>query len=638
MTDQLFQQARANLKKYWGFDDFRPGQGEVVRSVLSGRATLVLFPTGGGKSLCYQVPATVLDGITLVISPLVALMQDQVSQLQQKGVPATFINSTISRSEVEQRLINARNGMYKLLYCAPERLETPIWQNMMSDLSLSLIAIDEAHCISEWGHDFRPVYRRIPEMMATVGSNIRWLALTATATPEVRRDIVTALNLKDPEIISRGFNRPNLQWWVIEEEQKKRRLLEILNRATGSGLIYAGTRAGCEQLSDWLTRQGKHCEPYHAGLTSKQREDIQNRWIDGRLPLVAATNAFGMGIDKPDCRFVVHYDMSKSIEAYYQEAGRAGRDGQESFPILLVRKADLLAAKKAIMDSWPDRKQLAAAYNAVCDHWNLAAGSPMEEMQKLDMDQIQKRSGMSRRMVWSAIRVLDQLGVLKLSQIDEPQVGIRFLVSGDGLQAMISRMEKSRKREFTDQLYRMMGQEVRYRMIYIDERQMMNRLQISAKMLENGLRVLAEEGILEYSVVRNEPMARLQEPRYQQFTHSEEEILRHRSRLLKKLDYMIGYVRTRGCRSRYIRIYFGETNVPEHCGKCDNCRKNPDRLVTPDDVRTIELLLREEPMAFQTLQKRTRWRQSHLKKVLSGMMLEETVRKVNDDEERYTAT
>ncbi len=315
MTEQLFQRARANLKKYWGYDDFRPGQDEVVRSVLSGKPTLVLFPTGGGKSLCYQVPATVLDGVTLVISPLVALMQDQVFQLQQKGVPATFINSTISRTEVEQRLINARNGMYKLLYCAPERLETTIWQNMMGELSLSLIAVDEAHCISEWGHDFRPIYRRIPEMMGPVAGSIRWLALTATATPEVRGDIVTALDLKDPEIISRGFNRPNLQWWVIEEEQKKRRILEILKRATGSGLIYAGTRAGCEQLSEWLTKKGWHCEPYHAGLTSEQREDVQTRWIDGSLPLVAATNAFGMGIDKPDCRFVVHYDMSKSMEA-----------------------------------------------------------------------------------------------------------------------------------------------------------------------------------------------------------------------------------------------------------------------------------------------------------------------------------
>jgi len=635
MTEQLFQQAKANLKRYWGYDDFRPGQDEVVRSVLSGKPTLVLFPTGGGKSLCYQVPATVMDGVTLVISPLVALMQDQVFQLHQKGVPATFINSTISRAEVEQRLINARNGMYKLLYCAPERLETTIWQNMMGQLSLSLIAIDEAHCISEWGHDFRPVYRKIPEMMGPVADRIRWMALTATATPEVRSDIIGALDLKDPNVISRGFNRPNLQWWVIEEEQKKRRLLEILKRASGSGLIYAGTRAACEQLSEWLTKKGWHCEPYHAGLTSEQREDIQNRWIDSRLPLVAATNAFGMGIDKPDCRFVVHYDISKSMEAYYQEAGRAGRDGEESFPILLVRQADLPAAKQAILDSWPDRRQLTSAYNAICDHWNLAAGSSMEEPQKVDMDQIHKRSRLSRRLCWSAVRVLDQLGVLKLAQSEEPQVGIRFLVSGDGLADRLARMGKPQKQEFTDRMYRMVGPDSQHRMVYMDERQVRNRLQITGKMLENGLKVLSDEGILTYSIVRNEPVGRLLEPRYQKFSLSEEEILRHRDRLLKKLDYMIGYVQTKGCRSRYIRIYFGEKNVPKRCGKCDNCKKDASVNITREHFSKVASLLKEESMGFEALQKRTRWNRLRLKSVLSCMLREEMIRKVQDDEERY---
>ncbi len=636
MTDDLFQKARENLKKYWGFDDFRPGQDEVVRSVLSGKHTLVLFPTGGGKSLCYQVPATVLDGLTVVISPLVALMQDQVFQLQQKGVAATFVNSTISRREVEQRLINARNGMYKLLYCAPERLETTIWQNMMADLSISMIAVDEAHCISEWGHDFRPIYRKIPEMMGPVAGSIRWLALTATATPEVRTDIVNALQLRDPAIISRGFNRPNLQWWVVEDEQKKRRLKEILGKAAGSGLIYAGTRAACEELAGWVTRQGWRCEAYHAGLTSNEREDIQNRWIDGRLPLVAATNAFGMGIDKPDCRFVVHYDMPGSMEAYYQEAGRAGRDGEESYPILLLKRSDPDRAKKNVMDSWPDRSQLEKIYNAVCDHWNLAAGSLMEEVQKIDIDQVQKRSRLSRRLVWSGIRIMDQMGIIKLVRQDEPQVGIHFLSSREGLQDYLGRMSKARKRDFTDQLSRMMGPEVHQRMVYMDERLMLTRLQLSAKMLEKGLAVLAEEGILKYSVIRYEPMGRLLEGRYHRFPFSEDEIIRHRGRLLKKLEYMTGYARTRQCRSRYIRIYFGEEQVPERCGKCDNCRKRPAGGIASGDIQTVSSLLREEPMDFGTLQKRTRWRRQYLKEVLAYLEREEIVKQLRDEGQRYT--
>ncbi len=636
MTEQLFHKARANLKKYWGFDDFRPGQDEVVRSVLSGRQTLVLFPTGGGKSLCYQVPATVLDGVTLVISPLVALMQDQVLQLQQKGVPATFVNSTISRNEVEQRLVNARNGMYKLLYCAPERLQTELWKNMMPDLSLSMIAIDEAHCISEWGHDFRPVYRKIPEMMGPVRDRIRWLALTATATPEVRRDIVTALGMKDPAIISRGFNRPNLQWWVNRDEQKKRRLGEILKRASGSGLIYAGTRAGCEQISDWLNQKGWKSEPYHAGLAPDERERIQNEWIEGSLPLVVATNAFGMGIDKPDCRFVVHYDISSSMEAYYQEAGRAGRDGQESYPILLVKNADLQAARKAILDSYPDRPQLVKVYNALCDHWNLAAGSEMVETQKIDISQVQKRSGYSRRLVWSGIRVLDQLGILNLDQMETPQTGIRFVLSRDALQDRLDRMKAPAKRNFVDQLARMMGPDVYHRMVYMDERQVLTRLKVSSAMLTNGLKVLADEQFLLYDLIRNEPVGSLAEARYNRFPRSEEEIIRHRRRLLKKLDYMVGYVETKGCRSRYIRIYFGEKDVPERCGKCDNCRNSGKHYVTGEDIDIIARLLEEEPMAFQVLQKHTKWSRAHLKKVLAMMMREEVISKLKDEGQRYT--
>ncbi len=641
MEARLFDQARANLKKYWGFDDFRPGQDEVVRSVLDGKHTLVLFPTGGGKSLCYQVPATVLDGLTIVISPLVALMQDQVFQLKEHGVPATFVNSTISRYEVEQRLINARNGMYKLLYCAPERLETDIWQNMAPDLSIAMIAIDEAHCISEWGHDFRPIYRKIPEMMAPIAGDIRWLALTATATPEVREDIISSLDLQKPEIISKGFNRPNLQWWVVEDEQKKRRLKEIIHRSSGSGLIYAGTRAACEELARWLSRQGWPAEAYHAGLTSGQREDIQTRWIDGRLPLVVATNAFGMGIDKPDCRFVVHYDMSMSMEAYYQEAGRAGRDGKESYPILLTRPADLKAARKAILDSWPDRSQLKKIYNAVCDHWELAAGSVMDEAGRIDMEQVQKRSGMSARLAWSGIRVLDQMGVLKLVRMDEPQVGVRFIPSQDGLQDRLARMDKPRKREFADQLARMMGPEVHHRMIYLDERQVRTRLQLSSRMLENGLEVLASEGLLEFSIIRNEPMGRLIESRFHRFPFTDEEIIRHRERLLKKLDYMTGYVQTQGCRSRYIRIYFGEKDVPERCGKCDNCRReqakeNQVQEIRTEDVNTIRTMLSDEPMAFEALQKNLKWKRTYLKNVLAFMVREEVVDQVREEGLRYS--
>ncbi|HAC14967.1 MAG TPA: RecQ family ATP-dependent DNA helicase, partial [Bacteroidetes bacterium] len=345
MSSELFQKAKENLKSYWGFDDFRPGQDEVIKSILAGDETLVLFPTGGGKSLCYQVPATVLPGLTLVISPLVALMQDQVDQLRKRGISATFINSTISRKEVEQRIVNASNGMYKLLYCAPERLETPFFKAEASNLNIQLVAVDEAHCISEWGHDFRPPYRKIRQNIDECVGPTRWMALTATATPKVSDDIKKVLSFSNPTIISKGFERKNLKWWVDVTSQKDTRLLQMVKKAPGSGLIYAGTRRLCNELAEMIRSTGLKCEAYHAGLPSEDRARIQQHWIDNMLQVVVATNAFGMGIDKSDCRYVIHYDMSYSLEAYYQEAGRAGRDGKLSYPTLLIRDSDIKIAR-----------------------------------------------------------------------------------------------------------------------------------------------------------------------------------------------------------------------------------------------------------------------------------------------------
>ena len=305
----LFEQATQNLNRYWGYPAFRKGQDRVVQSILDGNHTLVLFPTGGGKSLCYQVPATVLDGLTIVISPLVALMQDQVEQLHARGISATFVNSTIPGHEVEQRLINARNGMYKLLYCSPERLKTPLWQNELPNLDISLIAVDEAHCISEWGHRFRPPYREIRESMGEYGAKTRWMALTASATPEVRDDILATLEFESPTIVSKGFQRANLKYWVTATDRPMLKLQDMVKRAEGAGLIYAPTRQACENLASDFRRAGFQSAAYHAGLDADTRAGIQQNWISNETPLVVATNAFGMGIDKPDCRWVFHYQM-----------------------------------------------------------------------------------------------------------------------------------------------------------------------------------------------------------------------------------------------------------------------------------------------------------------------------------------
>ncbi len=467
--DDLFNIALKNLKSFWGFDSFRDGQDEAVRSVLKGSDTLVLFPTGGGKSLCYQVPATVFEGLTVVISPLIALMQDQVNQLNRLGIDAVFLNSTLSNREIEQRLINARNGMYKIMYCSPERLQSPAWQYEMNSLNIDLIAIDEAHCISEWGHDFRPAYRSIRESFEALEKDVRWMALTATATPEVRKDIVEALGFRDPEIISRGFDRANLKWWVIETRQKKRKLMALVRRSDAkTGLIYAGTRKNSEVIAEELRGAGFHAEAYHAGIEQGKRADIQNRWLSGRLNWVVATSAFGMGIDKPDCRYVIHYLMPSSMEAYYQEAGRAGRDGITSYPVLLFNQMDYNRAKQIITDAYPQKEELQKIYDAVCDRFQLAVGSEQEGAEQIVLEDLSRRNGLPEKKQQIGLQALQQIGILNIITSYEPQCGIRFTMSYEGLLEHVKAISNMQKRDFIDRLFRSYGPESLDQFVYLD--------------------------------------------------------------------------------------------------------------------------------------------------------------------------
>jgi ATP-dependent DNA helicase RecQ len=593
--------ARQNLKKYWGYDAFRPGQEEVVQSVLDGRQTLVLFPTGGGKSLCYQVPSTVLDGLTVVISPLIALMQDQVDQLTARGIPATSINSAITRYEVEQRLVNARNGMYKMLYCSPERLQTPLWQNMAAELNIVLVAIDEAHCISEWGHDFRPPYRKIRAAMREAGVDPFWMALTATATPEVRRDILEILEFDEPNVISRGFDRPNLKWWVDIHPRKKERLFHYMRRSRGSGLVYAGTRRSCEEISGWLAATGIKAEAYHAGVESGERAKIQDRWVKGTTPVVAATNAFGMGIDKPDCRFVIHYDMPASIEAYYQEAGRAGRDGGLSFPVLLYRDSDFKRLEKSILDNYPEFGTLKKIYSALCDSWQLATGTGMEDFRQADLKSVSKRSGLTGRVVSGGLKVLSNCGVIELETIYEPSVGVTFTTDKNGINALLTEVTNTGKKEFIDALFRIFPPGRQESPEFTDLKSIAARLNQTPNAVLKGLEILRNENMLNFEYRKDDPIARLTEPRQPRLPITSADAEAYRNILIKKLAYMRGFAVSDTCRSVYLRVYFGEEN-PAACGMCDNCMSKGNMGYLDESmVKVIYGLIRDQPATAGTL-------------------------------------
>jgi RecQ family ATP-dependent DNA helicase len=392
----------AALKEHFGYDSFRKGQEAIVRSVLSGRPTIAILPTGGGKSLCYQLPALLLEGTTVVVSPLVALMKDQVDALRARGISATFVNSSLSDGERQERQAALRRGEYRLMYVAPERFKSPSFLSSISGTRVPLLAVDEAHCISAWGHDFRPEYQQLARAREQLGAE-RVLALTATATPEVRRDIADALELRDPRVFVAGFDRPNLFIEVLRVSGDKDKLgrLVALSRGGGPGIIYAATRKNVEKVVGALRAQGIDALGYHAGMADGERTEAQERFVRGEAKVIAATNAFGMGVDKPDIRFVAHFDVPRSLEAYYQEIGRAGRDGLPSHALLLFNFADVMMQRRMIEAGRPSRDLVERTWTAAR---GLLDGS---------LEELARKCGVSAAELSGAVRLLESAGHLE---------------------------------------------------------------------------------------------------------------------------------------------------------------------------------------------------------------------------------
>lgn len=569
----LFEQAKKQLAKYWGFADFRPGQDTVVKSVLEKKDTLALFPTGGGKSLCYQVPALVFPGFTLVISPLVALMQDQVETLKKKGISATFINSTLKAREIDQRLINARNNLYRMVYVAPERLGSDIFKGELEQMPIDMVAIDEAHCISEWGHRFRPSYRKIRENLEPIASKIAWLALTATATPKVKQDIIDVLELNNPTIVAKGYVRANLGYRVEYEENKTRRLKELLTRAKGKGggLIYGSTRKSCEELSGLIRGMGIKSEPYHAGLATEVRNKVQENWISGKTPWVAATNAFGMGIDKPDCRFVFHESPPASLEAYYQEAGRAGRDGELSHPILLYSNADFTRLEEQLRVAYPDYDVLNTVYVCCADIGMIALGELNQVPFNLDPEQVQKRTGLTLPIIHNAIEILTQFECWTSFLINQKNVEIQFIWSLDMIEDYLNQTKNEEKIFFLDTLIRSVQPQAFYSLEQIELVYLAARLNKKPQVIKKGLMLLKQEGILDFRFADQTYSLFFLDSRFLKVPLDKNTYEKYRDVQLEKLKMVQAYSETSDCRNAFFSAYFGEPLKKYRCGVCDNC-------------------------------------------------------------------
>ncbi|MBI3656370.1 MAG: RecQ family ATP-dependent DNA helicase [Acidobacteria bacterium] len=577
--EQNLEQARGLLKKYFGYDHFRPGQEEVIRKVFEKKNCVVIMPTGGGKSVCYQIPALALPGITIVISPLIALMKDQVDTLQTLGVPATFINSSIPLSQVQSRLAGLRDGEHRIIYVAPERFYSQMFLNGIRELPVALFAIDEAHCISEWGHDFRPSYLQLPKAIDALGRP-PILALTATATPEVRQDIIAQLKLQDPDIFITGFDRPSLRYVVIKtppggRESKTAKLIEILQKVGGVAIVYCGTRRQVEEVVAQLKQAGLAAQGYHAGMSDADRKRVQEDFMEERVRTVVATNAFGMGIDKPNVRSVVHYSMPGSMEAYYQEAGRAGRDGERSFCVLLYSRGDRSLQEYFIEQSYPPRPTVEAVYNFLYDMNQVPVGKTYDQC--LDVSLRAIADGLSVQTtdmgVSGALKLLEEGGYMRRLMAADNFARGRFLRdTAEILQGLGSASAESIR--VVETLARLYGDEilhhdVPFRLEDIGWKAGIENTRLVAILMELKAREWLEyippvhgRGLM--LLKKRVPAAHLKI----NFLKAKERQLRE----LEKINKMENYAFTSECRRAFILKYFGDHSADSSCGRCDNCK------------------------------------------------------------------
>ncbi|MBR5100552.1 MAG: ATP-dependent DNA helicase RecQ, partial [Bacteroidales bacterium] len=423
----------ATLKKYWGYESFRPMQEEVICEVLAGRDVLAVLPTGGGKSVCFQVPGLMKEGICLVVSPLIALMKDQVQNLRDRGIPALAVYSGMTYREIDIALDNAIYGDYKFLYVSPERLRTDLFKARVSRMNVSQLVVDEAHCISQWGYDFRPDYLEIAEIRNIIGKQVPVVALTATATPVVARDIMEKLQFRKSNLLTGDFARPNLSYIFRETDNKMGRLLKVCQSIEGSGIVYVSRRKNAEDIAAFLQQHGVSAEGYHAGMARDTRSRIQDAWKTGETRVIVSTNAFGMGIDKPDVRFVCHYDMPDSLEAYFQEAGRAGRDGKESYAVLLWNRSDVKKLRQTVRTTYPPLDYIRDIYQKVFIFIGYAYEEGRGASVKFELEKFAKHFGLHARTAYYAIKYLETAGYWTLTETLQIPAKIQFVVSRDEL-------------------------------------------------------------------------------------------------------------------------------------------------------------------------------------------------------------
>lgn len=563
------------LKKYWGYDSFRPLQQDIIRSVLDGEDALALMPTGGGKSICFQVPAMVMDGICLVISPLVALMKDQVEHLRNKGIAAEAIFAGMGKREIDIILDNCIFGNIKFLYLSPERLQSDLVRTRITYMNVNLLAIDEAHCISQWGYDFRPPYLKIAELRDLI-PNVPVLALTATATEFVREDILEKLKIKNASVFVKSFARKNLSYVVYNLDDKFKKLLQIIDKVKGCGLIYVRNRRETAEVAAYLLRNSISADFYHAGLPTELRFKKQQLWMENKISIMVATNAFGMGIDKPDVRFVVHLDLPESLEAYYQEAGRAGRDGHKSYAVLLTNKTDQVNLKNRALEQIIEPAEIKKIYHSLGNYYQLAYGAGDGLSFDFDLIKFSKTFNYKPLKVVNSLKYLSQFGYLELSE--NIFIPSRVMFMADHETVYKFQIEHKTYDNFIKILLRSYGG-IFDHFTKINEAELANRLKVSYNEVINTLKYLESQELIQYLQQTDVPQLTFLVGRTQ-LSHMDIDVkfIKQRQEIHEKqINSVIEYASKDVCRSILLLKYFNEITA-DKCGICDVCIAEKKRL------------------------------------------------------------
>ena len=585
------------LKQYWGYDSFRDLQEEIITSIGEGKDTLGLMPTGGGKSITFQVPALAQSGLCIVITPLIALMKDQVQNLRKRGIKALAIYSGMTRQEIVTALENCIFGDYKFLYISPERLDTEIFRIKLRSMKVSMITVDESHCISQWGYDFRPAYLKIAEIRELL-PGVPVLALTATATPEVVKDIQSRLNFREENVFRMSFERKNLAYIVRKTDNKTGELLHILKRIDGSAIIYVRNRRRTKEITELLMQEGITADFYHAGLDNAVKDLRQKRWQNGEIRVMVATNAFGMGIDKPDVRIVLHIDLPDSPEAYFQEAGRAGRDGLKAYAVILYAKSDKMTLHKRVADTFPEKEYILQVYEHLQYYYQMAMGDGFQCIREFNLEEFCRKFKYFPVPVDSALKILTQAGYLEYTDEQDNASRILFTIRRDELyklremgteaETLIQTILRSYTGVFTDYAY-------------ISEDTLAIRTGLTRQQIYNILVTLAKRRIVDYIPHKKTPYIIYTRERQElRFVHIPPSVYEERkARYEARIKAMEEYVTSESvCRSRMLLRYFGEKN--EHnCKQCDVCLNRHETDCLPEDSfremrkQILELLARK---------------------------------------------